>query len=69
MRGKAFRSEFVIAAVTGKEWSSSAALNEALKTGDIKVIATDITRYLRQRHLHSDREQPDKDEVRLNTVI
>ena len=35
------RSEFVIA-VTGQVQKRSAAVNEALKTGDIEVIATDI---------------------------
>ena len=40
-KAERLRSEFVIA-VTGKVEKRSAAVNEALKTGDIEVIATDI---------------------------
>ena len=60
------RSEFVIA-VTGTVQKRSAAVNEALKTGDIEVIATDI-RVLSESQTPSfqiEENSQTKDEIRL----
>ena len=60
------RSEFVIA-VTGTVQKRSAAVNEALKTGDIEVIATDI-RVLSESQtppFQIEENSQTKDEIRL----
>ena len=60
------RSEFVIA-VTGMVQKRSAAVNEALKTGDIEVIATDI-RVLSESQtppFQIEENSQTKDEIRL----
>ena len=65
-KAERLRSEFVIA-VTGKVEKRSAAVNEALKTGDIEVIATDI-RILSEAEtppFQIEENSQTKDEVRL----
>ena len=65
-KAERLRSEFVIA-VTGKVKKRSAAVNEALKTGDIEVIATDI-RILSEAEtppFQIEENSQTKDEVRL----
>ena len=65
-KAERLRSEFVIA-VTGKVEKRSAAENEALKTGDIEVIATDI-RILSEAEtppFQIEENSQTKDEVRL----
>ena len=65
-KAERLRSEYVIA-VTGKVEKRSAAVNEALKTGDIEVIATDI-RILSEAEtppFQIEENSQTKDEVRL----
>mgnify|MGYP000244788134 FL=1 len=65
-KAERLRSEFVLA-VTGKVEKRSAAVNEALKTGDIEVIATDI-RILSEAEtppFQIEENSQTKDEVRL----